>query len=100
MNNNENNINEINIENLETVAGGRTHDAVHDLNNYVSRTVYNLPKGTYLVMQKTARGAFLNCKYTNGDRILVHKSFYEAGYYLAYSYEKDLYGFVDASYIH
>ena len=31
----------------------------------------SVPKGTYLVMQKTAGGSFMSVKYKDGDRIKV-----------------------------
>jgi len=91
-------ITELNAEELETVAGGRKTDSVHDLNNFVTATV-RVPKGTYLVMQKTAGGAFMSVKYKDGDKIKVNDSFMERGYLLAYSPAKDVYGFVDAKYV-
>ena len=93
-----NEINELNMEELETVAGGKKKDAVHDLKNFVTARV-SVPKGTYLVMQKTAGGAFMNVKYSNGDAIEVNENFMEKGYLLAYSYTFDKYGYVDAKYV-
>ena len=95
---NPNNIRELNLEDMETVVGGKTNDAVHDLKNFVTATV-NVPKGTYLVMQKTAGGAFMSVKYKNGDQIRVNHSFMERGYLLAYSPVKNVYGYVDAKYV-
>ena len=99
--NNEMNINEItelNSEELETVAGGKSKDSVHDLKNFVTATV-RVPKGTYLVMQKTAGGSFMSVKYKDGDKIKVNDSFMEKGYLLAYSPSHDVYGYVDAKYV-
>ena len=87
----------MNDQNLDTVAGGAGVDYVHDLNNYVYRTVCNLPAGTFLVMQAAPGGAFLSQSYVNGDAIFVHKNFWENGYFLAY--RNGVYGFVDAKYV-
>ena len=99
--NNEMNINEmqeLNLEAMENVAGGKKKDSVHDLKNFVTATV-KVPKGTYLVMQKTAGGAFMSIKYKDGDTIKVNENFMEKGYLLAYSPSKDKYGYVDAKYV-
>ena len=98
MNNEINEINELNLEEMEAVAGGKKKDAVHDLKNFVNATV-KVPKGTYLVMQKTAGGAFMSIKYKDGDTIKVNENFMEKGYLLAYSPSKDKYGYVDAKYV-
>ena len=45
------NANELNLDDMEAVVGGKTNDAVHDLKNFVNATV-SVPSGTYLVMQK------------------------------------------------
>ena len=99
--NNEKNVNEmqeLNLEELEAVAGGARTDDVHNLKNFVTAKV-SVPKGTYLVMQKTAGGAFMSVKYKDGDSIKVNQNFLEKGYLLAYSPEKDKYGYVDAKYV-
>ena len=100
MNNemNLNDIQELNIEEMEGVVGGKSKDAVHDLKNFVTATV-RVPKGTYLVMQKTAGGAFMSVKYKDGDSIKVNRNFLENGYLLAYSPAKDVYGYVDSNYV-
>lgn len=85
-------------DDMEAVVGGKTNDAVHDLKNFVSATM-SVPSGTYLVMQKTAGGAFMSVKYKNGDSIKVNNNFMERGYLLAYSPSKNVYGYVDAKYV-
>ena len=95
---NPNNKQELNLDDMEVVVGGKTNDAVHDLKNFVNATV-RVPKGTYLIMQKTAGGAFMSVKYKNGDSIKVNHSFMEMGYLLAYSPTKNVYGYVDAKYV-
>ena len=92
MNNEINNgINELSLEEMEEVAGGKKKDAAHDLKNFVTARV-SVPKGTYLVMQKSI-------KYKDGDSISVNQNFLEKGYLLAYSPAKDKYGYVDAKYV-
>ncbi len=89
----------IDNENLEEAAGGNSYvpnDYVHDLNNYVYRTV-TVPAGTCLQMQKQPNGSFMNVMYYNGDQIFVHRNFWDEGYFLAY--RNGIYGFVDAKYV-
>lgn len=90
-------IEKMNSEELENVSGGAV-DYVHDLSNYVYKTVANLPVGTCLVMQNGAGGAPIGgFQWHNGDTIFVHKNFWEAGYFLAYA--AGLYGYVDFHYV-
>lgn len=82
----------------EQAAGGMNGvDSVHDLNNFVYRTVRNLPAGTCLQMQVSPNGAFMKQMYNQGETIFVHRSFCENGYFLAY--RNGVYGFVDAKYV-
>ena len=75
----------------------RGSDDVHDLDNFVYRTVRTRGQGA-LVFQKRARGAFMNdYKYYDGDEIFVNEYYREDGYALAY--KNGTYGYVDASYI-
>ena len=84
-------------EELENVSGGYV-DYVHDLSNYVYKTVVNLPVGTCLVMQNGVAGAPIGgFQWYNGDTIFVHKNFWEDGYFLAY--RGGLYGYVDFHYV-
>ena len=88
------------VENAELneVNGGAGVDYVHDLSNYVYKTVCNLPAGTCLVLQSAPGGApFGGYQWWNGNTIFVHKNFWEAGYFLAYI--NGVYGFVDAQYV-
>jgi len=89
---------ELDLEDMEAVAGGKRNDSVHDLKNFVNATV-SVPKGTYLVMQVTAGGKFMSVKYKDGESIKVNQNFMEKGYLLAYSPAKDKYGYVDAKYV-
>lgn len=75
----------------------RGGDDVHNLDNFVYRTVRIRGRGA-LVFQKTPRGSFLySHKYYDGDEIFVNEFYRESGYALAYS--GGVYGYVDASYI-
>ena len=87
----------VNMEKLDQVAGGAAGtDYVHDLNNFVYKTVV-VPPGTFLVMQTTPNGAFMKEQYSNSDSIFVHRNFWENGYLLAW--KNGIYGFVDAKYV-
>ena len=82
---------------LENVAGGAvTPDEIHNLNNFVYRTV-RVPAGTLLVMQNSPGGGFMSTSYTNGEPIFVNGFYSEAGYLLAF--KNGIYGFVDAQYV-
>ena len=92
-------IRKINDENAKEAAGGSgyvNNDYVHDLNNFVYRTV-SVPAGTVLQMQWQPNGAFMSEMYNNGDQIFVHRNFWEDGYFLAW--KNGIYGFVDAKYV-
>ena len=88
----------INLEELDTVSGGSRPDWLHDKNNYIQMTVI-VPENTCLVMQLTPAGKFMNVKYYNGEPILVHRTYIENGYRLAYNYQAQKYGFVDANHV-
>ena len=75
----------------------RGSDDVHDLDNFVYRTV-EIDNGGALVFQKSPRGAFMyDHKFYDGDEIFVNEYYRESGYALAY--EGGSYGFVDVRYI-
>lgn len=88
-------LNDAELENAAGGAGGQ--DYVHNLANYVYKTVCNLPAGTCLVMQSSPGGPAMGVQYFNGNQIFVHKNFWENGYFLAY--QNGIYGFVDARYV-
>ena len=85
-----------NNEELENIAGGAGLDEIHNLKNFVYRTVV-VPAGTQLVMQNTPGGSFMSTSYTNGEPIFVNSFFSQAGYLLAF--KNGIYGFVDAKYV-
>jgi hypothetical protein len=75
----------------------RGSDDVHDLDNFVYRTV-EIDNGGALVFQRTPRGAFMyDHRFYDGDEIFVNEYYRESGYALAY--EGGSYGYVDAGYI-
>jgi len=75
----------------------RGSDDVHDLDNFVYRTVRVSGRGA-LVFQRTPRGAFMyDHQFYDGDEIFVNEYYRESGYALAY--EDGSYGYVDAGYI-
>ena len=75
----------------------RGGDDVHDLDNFVYRTV-EIDNGGALVFQRTPRGAFMyDHKFYDGDEIFVNEFYRESGYALAY--EGGSYGYVDVRYI-
>ena len=75
----------------------RGGDDVHDLDNFVYRTV-EIDNGGALVFQKSPRGAFMyDHKFYDGDEIFVNEYYRESGYALAY--EGGSYGYVDAGHI-
>ena len=75
----------------------RGNDDVHDLDNFVYRTVRTGGKGA-LVFQRTPRGTFMyDHKFYDGDEIFVNEFYRESGYALAY--EGGSYGYVDVRYI-
>ena len=83
---------------LENVAGGAViPDEIHNLKNYVYRTVANLPMGTYLQMQANPNGAFMSTMYSTGEPIFVNRFYSESGYLLAF--KNGIYGFVDGRYV-
>lgn len=83
---------------LENAAGGAViPDEIHNLKNFVSRTVVNLPMGTFLQMQARPNGTFMSQMYSNGEPIFVNAFYSEAGYLLAF--RNGIYGFVDAKYV-
>ncbi|MBQ9038392.1 MAG: hypothetical protein IJ179_02565 [Oscillospiraceae bacterium] len=75
----------------------RGGDDVHDLDNFVYRTV-EIDNGGALVFQRTPRGTFMyDHRFYDGDEIFVNEYYRESGYALAY--EGGSYGYVDVRYI-
>jgi hypothetical protein len=75
----------------------RGSDDLHDLDNFVYRTVRISGRGA-LVFQRTPRGTFMyDHQFYDGDEIFVNEYYRESGYALAY--DDGSYGYVDAEYI-
>jgi hypothetical protein len=91
-------IKEMSIDELDGVAGGSRSDERHNLDNYVVGSVSGLAKGKYLYMQTTPGGSNMSVRYSNGDRIQYHPKL-SGGYYLAYNWQADKYGYVQAKYV-
>lgn len=73
-------------------------DNVYDLSNYIFATVC-VPSDKLLVMQESPYGEFMQIKYKNGDQIMIHKEFNQNGFLMAYSSDKNIYGYVNAQYV-
>lgn len=89
---------ELNLDQLDQVAGGNDGtDWIHDLKNFVYRTVINVvhyDDTACLTMRKSPAGAIIQgVSWQNGDSIRVHKSYREDGWYLAY--KGGIYGYVN-----
>ena len=91
-------IKEMTLDELDEVAGGSRDDERHNLKNYVAGTVSGLAKGSYMYMRTTPGGSKMSVKYANGDHILYHPKL-SSGSYLAYNWQADKYGYVEAKYI-
>ena len=74
-------INKVENENLEEVAGGSGCDSVHDLSRFIQRTVCNVvhyDSTSCLTLRKTPNGEIIyGVGWQNGDPILVHGSYSE-----------------------
>ena len=91
-------IKEVTLDELGEAAGGSRDDERHNLKNYLYGVVTGLPKGKYLYMKTTPGGKNMSVRFGNGDRIQYHPKL-SGGYYLAYSWQADKYGYVEAKYI-
>ena len=89
---------ELTNEELDEVSGGSRSDARHNLKNYIDCVVTGLKPGEYLYMMRTPGGVKMNVRYANGDAIKIHPKI-SAGYFLAYNFTTDLYGYVDCHYV-
>ena len=90
----------LNEEELEQVAGGAVaYDAIHDLKNFVERTVCNVihwDDTACLTLRRTPNGEIIyGVGWQNGDKILVHKTYKEQGWYFAYDKKTGKYGYVN-----
>lgn len=94
-------INKVENENLEEVAGGSGCDSVHDLSRFIQRTVCNVvhyDSTSCLTLRKTPNGEIIyGVGWQNGDPILVHGS-YSEGCWL-FAYKNGIYGYVNGNYV-
>jgi len=91
-------IKEVTLDELSEVAGGSRDDERHNLKNYLLGNVTGLAKDTFLYMRTQPGGSKMSVRFANGDRIQYHPRL-SGGYYLAYSYQADKYGYVEAKYV-
>ncbi len=88
----------VNENEMNHIAGGSVvPDEIHNLKNFVNRTVVGLPSGTCLQMQSCPDGPFLPVMYYEGNNIFVNAFFMQEGYLLAF--KDGMYGFVDGGYV-
>ena len=91
----------VNVEELNNVAGGNAdgYDYIHDLNNFVYRTVCNVihyDDTACLTLRRSPDGDIISgFGWQNGDSILVHSSYAEDGWLFAYA--DGVFGYVKAS---
>ena len=89
----------LNDDELEEVAGGTSADTIHDLSNFVSREVCNVihyDNTACLTLRKTPNGEIIyGVGWQNGDKILVHKTYKEQGWYFAYDRKTKKFGYVN-----
>lgn len=87
----------MNEEELEQVAGGANKDDIHDLNNFVTKTVCNVihyDDTACLTLRRSPNGSIIaGVGWQNGDPIRVHRTYRESGWYFAY--KNGLYGYVN-----
>lgn len=73
----------MNDQELGEVAGGNGYDYVHDLSLFVTRTVCNVVRwddSACLTFRRSPEGSIIpGIGYQNGDPILVHSTYREAG---------------------
>ena len=94
----ENKMRELNMEEMETVAGGAADsDAIHDLSRFIQRTVCNVihyDDTACLTLRRTPNGAIIpGVGWQNGEPILVHGQYREDGWFFAY--KNGRYGYVN-----
>ena len=83
---------------LENVTGGGSgNDYLHDLGNFIYRTVCNVihyDDTACLTLRRSPNGSIIEgIGWQNGDSILVHGSYREDGWYFAY--KNGVYGYVN-----
>ena len=90
----------LNNENLENVNGG--YDRTHDLSCFIERTVTGVvhyDETACLTMRYEPNGTIIpGIGWQNGDRILVHGSYSEGNWLLAY--KNGTFGYVNGNYVY
>ncbi len=88
---------ELNENELEEVAGGAGYDYIHDLKNFVWKTVCNVihyDDTACLTLREEPGGTIIyGIGWQNGDAIRVHREYRSQGWYFAY--KNGVYGYVN-----
>ena len=85
-------------EELDAVSGGAggNKSYIFDLSRFTSRIVCNDDDTACLTLRRTPSGAIIpGIGWKNGERIMVHREYTEAGWYFAYDNRTDKYGYVN-----
>ena len=95
-------MNKVNENTLNNVAGGNDgNDRLHDLSCFIYRTVCNVvhyDDTACLTLRRTPDGEIISgIGWQNGDSILVHGSYSEDGWLLAYA--NGIFGYVNGNYV-
>lgn len=89
----------LNDQELGEVAGGGSYDSIHDLKNFLERTVCNVihyDDTACLTLRRSPNGSIIQgVGWQNGDKILVHGQYKEEGWYFAYDTKTKKYGYVN-----
>jgi len=93
----------MNLEQLNEVAGGNDgmnrNDSIHNLANFELRTVCNVihyDASACLTLRRSPNGEQIpNVGWQNGERILIHRSYREDGWFFAFDRKSGLYGYVN-----
>lgn len=92
----------LNDDELEQVSGGNDglgSDSIHNLKNFMTKTVCNVihyDSTSCLTLRRTPNGEIIpGVGWQNGDKILIHKSYYEQRWPFAYDKKTGKYGFVN-----
>ena len=87
---------------LEQVSGGNDGmgtDSIHNLANFTTKTVCNVihyDATACLTLRKTPNGTIIQgVGWQNGNKIMVHKTYREQGWYFAYDKKSGKYGYVN-----
>ncbi|MDO4404348.1 MAG: hypothetical protein Q4C09_04850 [Atopobiaceae bacterium] len=92
----------LNENELEQVAGGASNDYIHDLSNFIPKTVCNVVKyddpSSCLTMRYSPNGEVIyGVGWQNGDTIMIHRDYTEGGWLFAW--KNGTYGYVNPNYV-